>query len=173
MIRSPLSSDGEALEQVALASFHTAWDPIVGEGVVENYVRAELSPEHWRQLAAKADPMAWVFVDGETTVGFCVMDPDEQAPDWLGFPGSLLLQRLYIHPDYQGKGAGKALLFHALDYARERGFTGVWLVTDQRNPQAWNFYLRHGFTPFLEQNYVYMHNGEIVNPHSNAMTFSF
>ena len=39
------------------------------------------------------------------------------------------LRWLVLHPDLRGKGAGRKLVETSLDYARERGFPGVFLTT--------------------------------------------
>ncbi len=52
------------------------------------------------------------------------------------------IDQLYVHPDYQRRGIGKALL----DFARERSPEHVWLYTLQVNVHARAFYEKNGFT---------------------------
>ena len=52
------------------------------------------------------------------------------------------VDQLYVHPDYQNRGAGKALL----DYARRLSPEHVWLYTLQINSNACTFYEKNGFT---------------------------
>ena len=51
------------------------------------------------------------------------------------------IDHLYIHPDYQRRGIGKALL----DYARQRSPEHLWLYTLQVNVNARAFYEKNGF----------------------------
>ena len=51
------------------------------------------------------------------------------------------IDQLYIHPDYQRRGIGKALL----DFARECSPEHVWLYTLQINVNARAFYEKNGF----------------------------
>ena len=51
------------------------------------------------------------------------------------------IDQLYIHPDYQRRGIGKALL----DFARQRSPEHVWLYTLQVNVNARAFYEKNGF----------------------------
>jgi putative acetyltransferase len=52
------------------------------------------------------------------------------------------IDRLYVHPDHQNRGIGKALL----DYARQLSPEHLWLYTLQINMDARAFYERNGFT---------------------------
>ena len=55
------------------------------------------------------------------------------------------LRWLLLHPDLRGKGAGRKLVETALDYARERGFPGVFLTTIAGLDAAHQIYRRAGF----------------------------
>ena len=51
------------------------------------------------------------------------------------------IDHLYVHPDHQQRGIGKALL----DLARQRSPEHVWLYTLQINTSARAFYEKNGF----------------------------
>ena len=51
------------------------------------------------------------------------------------------IDHLYVHPDYQKRGIGKALL----DYARKLSPDHLWLYTLQVNENARSFYEKNGF----------------------------
>lgn len=57
----------------------------------------------------------------------------------------LLLEDLVIHKEHRGQGYGRQLLNYACDFAREKGFTRITLLTDKPNLIAKDFYLHHGF----------------------------
>ena len=52
------------------------------------------------------------------------------------------IDHLYVHPDFQHRGIGRALL----DYARQLSPEHIWLYTLQINMNARAFYERNGFT---------------------------
>jgi ribosomal protein S18 acetylase RimI-like enzyme len=54
---------------------------------------------------------------------------------------SEFIDQLYIHPDYQRQGIGKALL----DFARKQSPDHVWLYTLRINVNARAFYEKNGF----------------------------
>ncbi len=65
------------------------------------------------------------------------------------------LKSMRAHPDYRGKGAGKTILRHLLEVARQRGYARVSLETGCTDPflPARQLYAKHGFAecdPFAD-----------------------
>lgn len=57
----------------------------------------------------------------------------------------LLLEDLVIHADHRGQGLGSALLDHAVNFAREKKFLRITLLTDREDPGPIEFYKNRGF----------------------------
>jgi GNAT superfamily N-acetyltransferase len=57
----------------------------------------------------------------------------------------ILLEDLVIHKQYQGKGYGSKLLQHAIDFAKQKHFLRVTLLTDRPENVAQEFFRHHGF----------------------------
>ena len=55
------------------------------------------------------------------------------------------LRWVLLHPDLRGRGAGHALVETSLDYARRRGFPGVFLTTISGLDAAHHLYRKAGF----------------------------
>lgn len=57
------------------------------------------------------------------------------------------LKSMRAHPDYRGKGVGKAILHHLIAQARRRGYTRISLETGRPEPfhPAQRLYASHGF----------------------------
>ncbi|HSL42051.1 MAG TPA: GNAT family N-acetyltransferase [Anaerolineales bacterium] len=70
----------------------------------------------------------WVLEVDERPVAFMAMKDD-------------FIDQLYVHPDYQNRGIGKAFL----DYARQLSPDHLWLYTLQANVNACAFYEKNGF----------------------------
>lgn len=69
-----------------------------------------------------------------------VVELDKRPAAFIAMRGDFIDQ-LYVHPDYQNRGIGKALL----EYARELSPEHVWLYTLQINTNARIFYEKNGF----------------------------
>ena len=77
-----------------------------------------------------------VAVADETLVGFLVTQP---------FGRELHVYEFNVHPDWQGRGIGTALLHACMIDARNGGFTAITLTTFDQVPWNAPFYRRMGF----------------------------
>ena len=57
----------------------------------------------------------------------------------------ILLEDLVVHKKFQGKGYGRRLLQHAIDFAKQKNFLRVTLLTDRPENVAQEFFRHHGF----------------------------
>ena len=57
----------------------------------------------------------------------------------------IVLEDLVIHKEYQGKGYGRKLLQHAIDFAKQKNFLRITLLTDRPENLAQEFFRHHGF----------------------------
>lgn len=58
---------------------------------------------------------------------------------------ALLLEDLIVHRDFRRQGLGSRLLQFAIDYAREKEFVRITLLTDREDERTVRFYVDHGF----------------------------
>jgi ribosomal protein S18 acetylase RimI-like enzyme len=70
-----------------------------------------------------------------------VVESDEHPVAFMAMKDDFIDQ-LYVHPEYQKRGIGKALLY----FARQRSPEHIWLYTLQINTNARAFYESNGFT---------------------------
>ena len=57
----------------------------------------------------------------------------------------IVLEDLVVHKKYQGKGYGRRLLQHAIQFAKQKNFLRVTLLTDRPENVAQEFFRHHGF----------------------------
>src|SRR5258708_27958630 len=57
----------------------------------------------------------------------------------------VLLEDLVIHKQFQGHGYGAKLLNHAIEFARQKNFLRITLLTDRQENMAQEFFRRHAF----------------------------
>jgi GNAT superfamily N-acetyltransferase len=57
----------------------------------------------------------------------------------------ILLEDLIVHHSFRGQGMGGELLKYALDYARQKDFLRITLLTDRISDQSFQFFEKFGF----------------------------
>src|SRR6184192_4314316 len=57
----------------------------------------------------------------------------------------MLLEDLVIHKKFQGKGYGSRLFQHAIDFAKQKNFLRITLLTDRPENVAQEFFRHYGF----------------------------
>jgi GNAT superfamily N-acetyltransferase len=58
----------------------------------------------------------------------------------------ILLEDLVIHKEYRSHGYGSMLLNYAIEFAKQKNFLRITLLTDRPEIASQNFFRRHGFS---------------------------
>jgi len=109
---------------------------------------AAQADEHWsaRTVAAASSntDRALFAVNGEVVCGlvWCKLSAAE--------PGVADIYQMWVAPTARGMGAGRALLDHALAWAKNRGAQRVRLGVTVADSPAMQLYRSHGFAPVGE-----------------------
>jgi ribosomal protein S18 acetylase RimI-like enzyme len=87
----------------------------------------------------------------ESRIVACVTFDTTPSPEWSGVQWryqepALIVHRLCVHPERQGKGLARRLMDFAESAARERGFASIRLDTYIGNPRAVRLYEERGYT---------------------------
>ena len=81
----------------------------------------------------------WCLFDNEGLIGTVAvrtLDIDDKVIE---------LKRMFVLPEYQGKGYGRLLLEHAINYAREQKYSKICLDTRRQFSAAQHLYRSNGF----------------------------
>lgn len=57
----------------------------------------------------------------------------------------LLMEDVIIHPDHRGQGYGAKLLDHVMDFAKQKSFKRITLLTDRMSAESQEFFKKYGF----------------------------
>jgi [ribosomal protein S18]-alanine N-acetyltransferase len=116
-------ADRDAIIAVDHAAFDEFWR--LDEGELRDAQRA--TPSSHLRVSRGPEVQAYALLGRAATDGY--------------------LQRLAVHPDAQGSGIGKDLLFDGLAWVRERGARQAFVNTQDENDRAYGLYVGAGFTP--------------------------
>jgi len=57
----------------------------------------------------------------------------------------ILMEDVVVHPDHRGQGYGSMLLKHVIEFARQKNFKRITLLTDKIGQESQEFFRRNGF----------------------------
>jgi len=140
LVRRAVADDAEAIQRVARASWHEAYDQVLGADVVTETVESWFDPE---TLVADdvedEDRPLFVAVVDDTVVGFAETVPDGDDDR------TAHLYRIYVSPDHWGRGIGSSLLERVETELESRGFERLRLSVMAANDVGVQFYESRGF----------------------------
>ena len=148
-IRPIQSSELTILQKIATDAY---WQTFGESTTVENnqrFLDEAYTLQQFERELNEANSNYYLAWDGNEAAGFLRMRLSGEVNHLLG-DNTVELQRLYIHPDHQGKKIGSVLMNFALDYASQRKFEWIWLGVWEFNFRAQAFYKKFGFKRFSE-----------------------
>ncbi|WP_205502988.1 GNAT family N-acetyltransferase [Rufibacter psychrotolerans] len=132
-----VTTDAALIRQLA----HATWYPTYGEILDKDQIDFMLEEIYSLESLTRQMQEGQTFLlllDQEKPAAFAafsLVDPARQL---------FKLNKLYIHPQFQGKGYGKLLLEEVKNRAKQLGGAKLELNVHRHNP-AQHFYHRHGF----------------------------
>jgi len=102
----------------------------------------DISQKEWERAFRKnlrdKDEANFILYRGERPMGWLKLNGLKGDTAWIG--------ELVIHPAHQRQGAGRFAMQYAEQFAREKGFTQLWLHTSADNAPARACYEGQGYT---------------------------
>lgn len=141
---------------IATISRETFYDSFAEKNTVANmqlFLDTQFTEE--KLMAEVLDPLNVFFIAfvDDVPLGYCKMSPGTHTQNPTTDP-SIEICRFYARKNSIGKGIGKALMLHALSYAKDHDYKKVWLGVWEKNERAIAFYQFFGFSKFGEHDFL-------------------
>ncbi|WP_342527723.1 GNAT family N-acetyltransferase [Chryseomicrobium sp. FSL W7-1435] len=133
-IRRMKDEDISAVQEVAKTSWNTTYEAIIPLDVQANFLKVAYNPD---QLKRRLNHSLFLVAEAEgRIVGFANYSnvQDDHSAE---------LAAIYLHPQYQGKGIGSALLHRGI--AELDGIQSVFINVEKENWSGLSFYSAKGF----------------------------
>lgn len=145
-IREATAADAQAIQAVARASWHAAYQEILAQETIPEVVDSWYDPERLVRDDIQADSRPVFVAERDDVVGFIEGIDDDTVDDGSGKDhGGAELYRFYVRPDSWGEGIGTALLERLESRLREMGFSELRLTVFAANDVGVQFYESRGF----------------------------
>lgn len=136
-VRKATAEDIDAIIRVGASAWRATYPEIAGEAYVEKGIARWWTPEAVRPGVDRGDVLVAEPAPHHGVVGVAAYGERDDH---------LMLWKLYVHPDAQGSGAGRALLAEVVAAARRAGVPRIRLTHLVGNDRAHAVYERAGFT---------------------------
>lgn len=143
-LRHTTIADAESLAELSATTFHQAFDGSSKQENVDDYINTALKPA---QLALELQDSNATFCLAELNeqaVGYFKLIEDE-VPKCVSDRKAIELSRLYVRQEFIAQKIGAALMQKALEEARAKGYTTIFLGVWEHNERAQAFYHKWGF----------------------------
>ncbi len=140
-------SDLALLLEIAKKTFVDAFEKDNNPDDFNTYIRSAFSEKQFKKELTDVNSHFYVaYVEG-ALVGYFKLN-EHQAQNEQFEDSSIELERIYILNTFQKQGFGRLLLFKAIEIARTKKVSFLWLGVWEENKAAIRFYERYGFERF-------------------------
>jgi ribosomal protein S18 acetylase RimI-like enzyme len=137
-IRAATLEDIAAIRRIAERSWAVAYRDILTPQQMAYDLAREYSPDALKAQMEAGGQTFLMLCTPEEAVGFAAFSAYPEQPK------ATYLNKLYLLPEYQGKGYGALLMTAVQAEGRQRGDTQLYLTVNRNNP-AVAFYQKSGF----------------------------
>jgi ribosomal protein S18 acetylase RimI-like enzyme len=152
LIRDAQLKDMSELREVAISSYRDAFAPFNTKENMDAYIEESYTLQILGKELNEPSSKIFLVCEDKKIVGFSRLRESDEVAAMLG-SNAIELQRLYVLTAVHGKSAGKFLMESNLTYAREKGYSWIWLGVWERNFRAQQFYKKWGFEKFSEHTF--------------------
>jgi GNAT superfamily N-acetyltransferase len=144
-VRPGLPTDADELTELSRSTFIETYAVHNTPEDMALYLRQSLTADQWRDTLRNPAYAVLLLEDDEGLAGYTEVRQG-YVPDCVKTARPVELSRLYVRKNRLGKGLGALLMSAAVETARARSATGLWLGVWQKNERAIAFYKKSGFT---------------------------
>ena len=148
-IRPIQFSELPILRKIAIDTYWDTFASSTTEENNQNFVDEAYTLEQFAKELNEPNSQYYLAWEGTEAAGYLRLRLSNEVEHELG-TNTIELQRLYIHPNHQGKKIGSLLMETALNYALANKFDWIWLGVWEYNFRAQAFYKKYGFEKFSQ-----------------------
>lgn len=160
-IRAATFGDAGLLAKLGRATFVQAFQGLIDDGNLLAFAYRRFGVQQQEDELSQTGTRVFIASHDERAVGYAKVC-ESIPPACIRSERTIELERLYLYPEWHGRGLGKALLEICIAETRRRAHTGMWLDVWDQNAGAQVFYRKHLFRLVGERQYIV---GEAVQRH--------
>ena len=145
-VRRATVDDAEAIERIRVETWRATYRGLLPDGLIDQ-LQPNVERRRERLRSLSPSDLNFVAEDGSVVVGYAFAGP-ERSHD-RDYPGEVYA--IYVLPDAQGKGHGRALIRECASELAARGMSAMLIWVLRENQIGRGFYEHLGGTPVREK----------------------
>ena len=140
-------NDVEKLQTISRITFSQTFMEYNSVQDMDTYLNKNFSIPQLNSEIANTDSEFYFAKDGEMIIGYLKVNTSSaqtEIKDLAAFE----IERIYVDQSYLGKKIGQQLFEKAIELAKAKNKSYVWLGVWEENHRALAFYKKNGFVPF-------------------------
>lgn len=147
IVRIAKDRDLSTLQSVAKSTFIATYGTYNTPENMRVYLETHFSEKAIIAQLNDSEVQFFLAEQNDTIIGYIKVNKGSAQTE-SDYPNTLEIERIYVIPEFHGKGHGRLLLQKAIEVAKEDHLDSVWLGVWDQNPKAIAFYERNGFSTF-------------------------
>jgi len=140
-------NDVEKLQAISRITFSQTFMEYNTAEDMEAYLNKSFSIPQLSSEIANADAAFYFAQDGDRIIGYLKVNTGAAQTEKMDL-AAFEIERIYVDQAYLGKKIGQLLFEKAIELAKAKNKSYVWLGVWEENHRALAFYKKNGFMPF-------------------------
>ena len=141
------------LRQIAYETFYNSYSHLNSTESFNQYLENNFSEFQIEKEFSNPNSFFFFLKNEKSICGYTKLNINDAQTENKG-ADYLEIERIYLQKKWQGKGLGRKLMNHAIDFAKQQEIAKVWLGVWEKNPTAIAFYKKCGFEFCGEHDFV-------------------
>ncbi|MBF0806379.1 MULTISPECIES: N-acetyltransferase [unclassified Streptococcus] len=153
MIRTVILEEAAILRDLSCLTYRDTFQGTTSEENLQEHLDTAYALPRLEKELQDPEVAYYFYQEGEKLLGYLRLNIGSAQTESI-HDNSMEIERIYIHPDYKGRGLGQEFMNFALEQARALGKTAIWLGVWEHNKPALGFYQKNGFHQVGQHNFV-------------------
>ncbi|MNK01086.1 Protease synthase and sporulation negative regulatory protein PAI 1 [compost metagenome] len=147
VIKRASLEDIKTIQFIGKETFFETFAESNTEEDMKKYLEDNFSEEKVKSELNNPDSEFFIAFEDNFPIGYLKLN-DGNAQTESQEENSIEIERIYVKSAYYGKKIGQLLYDKALQVARDKNKSSIWLGVWEENPRAIRFYEKNGFVAF-------------------------
>ncbi|MEM7550578.1 MAG: GNAT family N-acetyltransferase [Bacteroidota bacterium] len=144
-IRSATLDEVDQLCDFAKKTFRIAYQDSIEAELLENFTNTHFDTAKVISEIQSDDITFFLSIENDEILAYSKVIR-RNKPDYFGNENHLFIEKIYVSPDIQKSGLGKAQITFISGFAKDENLKSIWLKVWEGNLKAQAFYKKLGFS---------------------------